>query len=202
LIYIHFPKLLQSPSPHVLLYEILKPYGFPNSAASEILNVNTQRSGRRFFGRNCMLVYDRQALVLQILNDKLPDEYLIDEETANLCAPTRLEIEQFDRPQGYVPDRHPHIACLDADKLQFPLILRRWKYGDAFQPLGMKHTKSMKQFFTDNKLSLIDKQRHRILTSCGQIIWVVGLRIDERFKITDATTRIIRIRLTGFNASS
>ncbi len=85
---------------------------------------------------------------------------------------------------------------VDAEKLVFPLILRRWKEGDSFYPIGMKgNSKKVSKFFKDEKLSLIAKENTWILCSENQIVWVVGLRQDERFKIENTTKQILKIAL-------
>jgi tRNA(Ile)-lysidine synthase len=89
-------------------------------------------------------------------------------------------------------DTRQNVACLDGSKLQYPLLLRKWKHGDTFRPLGMKHMKKVSDFFIDAKLSLIEKERCWVLVSGGQIAWIAGWRIDDRFKITDKTTKVVK----------
>ena len=202
LTYINLCGLIQSPSPPTLLYEILKPYGFPNSVASEILDEKEHLSGRQFFSDTHRLVHDRQTLVVQNLYNEIPQEYLIDEQCSNMDAPIRLKIDKFDHHSGFLPDTAPDTACLDGDKLQFPLLLRKWKHGDTFRPLGMKQMKKLSDFFIDAKLSLIEKERLWIMISDGQIAWIVGLRIDDRFKITDKTKKIVKFTTSAISPLS
>jgi len=196
LMYIDLQGLFESPSSPTLLYEILKPFGFSNSIAAEILHEHRNdtkfciSTGKQFFSDTHRLVYDRNSLILQKVDNEPPHEYLIDEHTPNIAVPIRLKIEKFDKYAGFSPDVSQNIACLDADKLQFPLLLRKWKHGDRFRPLGMKSMKKLSDFFIDAKLSLIEKERLWVLVSGGQIAWIVGLRIDDRFKISDKTRRV------------
>ena len=102
-------------------------------------------------------------------------------------------IEKMERTTNFVIDQNKNIALLNADKVVFPLILRAWQHGDTFQPLGMKNKKLVSDFLINNKVSLFDKENVKVLTSNNQIIWVVGMRIDNRFAITDSTKAILKI---------
>ncbi len=193
LVYIDLQALFLSPSPVTLLYEILNPFGFSNAVATDVLNDATYPSGRQFFSDTHRLLYDRKTLVVQMLEKEKPQEYLIDHHISHIDIPICLNIEMFDRYPGFKPDTQRDIACLDFHKLQFPLLLRKWEHGDAFRPLGMTNMKKLSDFFIDQKLSLIEKEQCWVLASAGQIVWIVGLRIDDRFKITDETAAIMRI---------
>ena len=198
LMYIDLQGLSECPSSPTLLYEILKPFGFSNAIVGDIFRdaINCVSTGRQFFSNTHRLVYDRKYLVLHKIETEPLRDYLIDEPTSNIDIPIRLKIEKFDRYAGFTPNTNPNIACLDADKLQYPLLLRKWKHGDSFRPLGMKNMKKLSDFFIDAKLSLIEKERRWILVSGGQIAWIVGLRIDDRFKITNKTRRVSRFELS------
>ena len=87
------------------------------------------------------------------------------------------------------------IAMLDADKLEFPLILRKWKKGDYFYPYGLKGEKKISEFYKNLKYSIVDKENQWLLCSKGDIVWVIGQRIDDRYKITDKTKTIYKIEI-------
>ncbi|MDE5695785.1 MAG: tRNA lysidine(34) synthetase TilS, partial [Alistipes sp.] len=85
------------------------------------------------------------------------------------------------------------IAQIDADKLQYPLTLRRWQEGDWFVPFGMTGRKKVSDYLTDAKVSAAEKQRQFVLLSGGEIVWLVGRRIDDRYRLTDQTENVLRI---------
>jgi tRNA(Ile)-lysidine synthase len=86
------------------------------------------------------------------------------------------------------------IAQLDFDKIKYPLMWRSWQAGDYFIPLGLGHSKKLSDFFIDMKLSMPEKNKVTVIESAGKIVWVVGLRIHDHFKISESTTRILTVR--------
>ncbi len=192
--HIDLPGLLESPSPKTLLYEILRPFGFSDAAITDILSETRRQSGRQFYSDTHRLLRDRQRLIVQpSTRREAACEYAVDDNIAALHDPVTLRFDKFDIDTTYTPERNPHVACLDYDKLRFPLLLRTWRQGDFFLPLGMKNKKKLSDFFTDGKISLFEKERCRVLVSDDKIVWVIGMRIDDRFKITDKTKRVLRI---------
>jgi tRNA(Ile)-lysidine synthase len=94
---------------------------------------------------------------------------------------------------NYVIPSNENIASLDFNKLQFPLVLRKWQHGDVFYPLGMKRKKKLSDFFIDRKFSLKEKEQTWVLCSGNDIAWIIGRRIDHRFRVTSETTELLRI---------
>ena len=112
-----------------------------------------------------------------------------------------MHIERIEPSASLTFPKGENIATVDASKLKFPLVVRRWKQGDYLYPLGLTKPKSVKigkkkvsDLFTDMKLSKPDKERAWVLCSDKKIVWVVGYRLDDRFKVTPATTAIVRFR--------
>ncbi|MDR1666508.1 MAG: tRNA lysidine(34) synthetase TilS [Bacteroidales bacterium] len=196
-LYINLKGLLQSPVPHALLYEILQPYGFPVEVSVRALHPPF-RSGRLFYSASYRLLCDRKYFLLQ---PKQPDDddkqaYPVDLKDPLWHLPHfDLSVNRIERAPDSVPDKSPTTACLDGDLLLPPLLIRKWQPGDRFQPFGMKGTKKLSDFFTDLKLSLAEKEKVQVLTSAGQIVWVIGYRIDGRYGITAATRQTVHISI-------
>lgn len=104
-----------------------------------------------------------------------------------------IHINSFSRSPVFQIPSSRHIAVLDREKITWPLILRRWQQGDYFMPLGMQGIKKLSDFFIDKKLSLDEKENTWLLTEGEQIVWVLGMRIDDRYKVTDKTKIILQI---------
>ncbi|MCR5014561.1 MAG: tRNA lysidine(34) synthetase TilS [Bacteroidales bacterium] len=108
-----------------------------------------------------------------------------------------LDAQLFACDASFVLDKSPKVAQLDYEKLVFPLKLRKWQAGDRFHPLGMKGSKLLSDFFVDQKMSTRQKEQCHVLTTADdQIVWVVGRRVDDRFKVTATTKSVLKIRLS------
>lgn len=182
-------KLAQMPAPEEALRRLLKPFGFTAEQARQIAG-HPDEIGREWIaGSGARLLNDRRYLFVTAARQTPPPLHVeADDLLLKLPDGTRLALTPA-VPAPPFPDGHT-TALVDADKLQFPLLLRPWQPGDAFQPLGMggRHQK-LQDFFTNHKLSRLDKEKAWVLVNGdAAIIWVLGWRADERFKIT-ATTR-------------
>ena len=169
---------------HSYLYELLNPYGF--MTIQPIAKALQGQSGKQFFSSTHQLVVDRDCIFISPLKSE-NEVFTITEKTVDLLTPLVLKFKiSTDKTIVF----STAIAKLDFGKLQFPLTLRKWKQGDKFIPLGMKKFKKLSDFFIDNKFSILDKQEQWLLCSGNDIVWVVGYRIDERYKIETDTKKV------------
>ncbi len=176
-----------------LLYELLKGYGFTGERIREVAAGIQGPPGKQYWSDTHRLIRDRRWLILTPRRPYSPLRYYIESADEDLHDPIHLSFRLVEDVGHYKMPLSREVACVDYDKLHFPLILRKWQQGDYFQPLGMKGLKKISDLFVDRKYSILDKERSWLLTQGEQIIWVVGERLDERFKVEAHTRRILEI---------
>jgi len=180
-----------------LLFELIKEYGFNYSQAIQILktDVDETNSGALFYSSSHRMLRDRVSIIIEKSKQKIEDIYSVSIETISINEPLQIIFEQS-ADLNIIQDAH--IAQFDLNKLKFPLILRKWETGDYFYPLGMKGKKKLlSDYFIDQKLSVFEKEDVWLLCSHNQIIWVIGYRMDDRYKITSHTKLIYKAILTN-----
>lgn len=178
-----------------LLYRMLNPYGFTSAQIKQIYTRLDAPTGTEYYSDTHILVFDRGRLLIEETGKKPFREMRIPEEgTYMISDETKIKIERMPLEEGFhIPSAFDVIA-VDADKLQMPLTVRLAKEGDRFVPFGMKGSKLVSDFLTDQKLSLLDKRRQLVIAdSTDKILWIVSRRPDNRFRITDTTRTILRI---------
>jgi tRNA(Ile)-lysidine synthase len=176
------------------LFEFLKVYHFTSSVIADIESCLDKAPGNQFFSATHRLLIDRDTLIISKLSDKiLKGSFLITEAQKEQKIPIHLAIKSHRISAQFKINKARSMAQLDADKIKFPLEIRRWKSGDAFHPLGMKGEKKLSDFFIDNKLSIFEKEKIWLLCSAGKIVWIINYRIDDRVKVSSTTKKIIQI---------
>tara|TARA_R100001369_G_scaffold75871_2_gene104941 strand:+ start:943 stop:2253 length:1311 start_codon:yes stop_codon:yes gene_type:complete len=185
---LHIEKLQELPHTEAVLYQLLHPFGFTDwQVVSELLKA---QSGKQVFSSTHRLLKDRSVLLLtKNTSEKENDEILVKKSTKKIDFPLQMEFNPIDKI-GYIDNS---VIYVDNDKLHYPLKLRKWRKGDTFQPFGMKGKKKLSKFFKDEKLSLVAKEKIWLICSDSEIIWIIGYRADERFKVTSKTTDILKI---------
>ena len=187
---ISIDKLSSFPAPKTILFELLRPFGFTPQQVSSIFHSLSGESGKRFDAPegDYQLLKDRDSLFIYKKPDCKTEIYLIAENDMDLShLPIRLSFRTVEIDRSFEIDKSPLTATLDFEKIRFPLILRKWHKGDRFIPFGMKRQKKLSDFFTDHKFSLLQKNKTWLLCCENDIIWVVGERIDNRFRIDNHT---------------
>lgn len=191
-IHIYLMELKKVNHYEYVLFELLKPYGFTDWQSIFEL-INTQ-SGKKIVSENYILYKDRIKFILteKVLGRETQNKINIENNIQIGNFSYRIERFPFDTNLNF---KKKGIEYLDAEKVVFPLYIKRWEDGDAFIPLGMKGSKKLSDYFRDLKLNVIEKSKIWLLCDAqNRILWVVGYRIDERFKVTEQTKEIIKIQ--------
>ncbi|MFY7741737.1 MAG: tRNA lysidine(34) synthetase TilS [Flavobacterium sp.] len=182
-------ELLQLPNYQAYLYQWLLPFGF--SAWQDIYDLVEAQSGKQIFSEHFRLLKDRETLIIEPKSVKISDEFFIQENQSQLNFPLKLSFCNVDD----ITINDSKTIFVDVEKLKFPLKLRKWQDGDYFYPFGMNGKKKISKFFKDEKFSVIDKEKIWLLCSENRIVWIVGKRMDDQFKVTENTQTIIKIQL-------
>lgn len=184
--------LMQYPSPKTVLFELLKAFHFTPSSVDEIFLSLNKESGKLFFSSSHRLVKDRDCLLLSPLAAAGEKEvYFLTGEEGCWSGPIDLAFSRIVRIEELHIQKDKDIAYFDLDKLKFPLVLRHWQQGDWFVPFGMQGRKKLSDYFSDKKFSRLEKEQVWLLCSGDEVIWIVGERSDNRFRVECATKRCL-----------
>jgi tRNA(Ile)-lysidine synthase len=192
---IHIPvlKLRKAGPLATLIHEIFSPYGFTPQQIGAVAGLLDSASGKYVCSASHRLLKDRRWLILSPLNSTEPATILIEKgQTIVDYVRGSLQLEWLPGFTGQ-PSSDGSVAWLDAKEIDFPLLLRPWRPGDYFYPLGMRKKKKLARFFIDQKMSLAEKEKVWVLEMNRKIIWVVGRRIDDRFRLTPSTREVLKV---------
>jgi len=177
------------------LFEFLSSYNFNFSTVEDIISRLDDISGKQFFSSSHRLIKDREYLIISELDKKSEAnaiEFFINENDLFINTPVPLKFKNLIYNHDFIISKDKFIACFDKDKLKFPLQIRKWKKGDYFYPFGMNKKKKLSDFFIDEKFSLLEKEKIWLLCSDNDIVWIIGKRIDNRFRIRNNTKNIFQ----------
>ncbi len=185
--------LKQHPMAGDVLFQLLKPFGFHKNEVVKI--VKSEESGKTFYTHQYRAVLNRSELIIaeKTKNDVITSVF-VTQEDSEIYFPINLKVEQIESNQVEFTNEKI-IAFIDADKIKWPLELRKWKTRDSFVPLGMKGRKKVSDFLIDEKISLLEKENTFVLLSDNEIVWLVGYRISDLFKITDKTQNVLKLKI-------
>jgi tRNA(Ile)-lysidine synthase len=186
---LNIAKILELSNTEALLYELLHPFGF--TAWDDIFKLLQAQAGKEVFSATHRLIKDRGVLLLNGITTKEYASFAISESISEIAIPLSITFEN-DRPFEIT---NAHTVFVDKELLEFPLTLRKWEEGDYFYPFGMQGKKKLSKFFKDEKVSLVAKENVWLLCSKNSIVWVVGYRLDDRFKRTPQTEKLLKISL-------
>ncbi|MBK7132355.1 MAG: tRNA lysidine(34) synthetase TilS [Bacteroidales bacterium] len=179
-----------------IIFELFKPFGIINVQLEDLIKVINGKTGGQIFTGSHRIIKNRKEIIVS--NEEIKDNtsFLINSITGFKKVPGIESAQYSEITDSFEIPTNPTTACVDADKLVFPLIVRKWMPGDHFYPLGMKQKKKLSDYFIDNKYSILDKENKLILESDGKIVWIIGDRIDNRFKITRSTKKALTVKAT------
>ncbi len=187
---INIQELKQLPNFKAYLFQWLQPLGF--SAWEDIYNLAEAETGKQIFSNKYQILKNRDFLIVAKKSNKDAEQHLIEKGVSEVNFHIKLLFCKISKP-FYSTNK---TIFVDDEKLSYPLTLRRWKTGDIIYPLGMNgKSKKVSKLFKDEKLSRIEKENAWLLCSGKDIVWIVGIRADERFKISNTTNNILQIDL-------
>lgn len=187
-VFINKAALLNATFSDSLLWRVVREYGFNIDQCHDMMQAMQSQSGKKFIGTSHLLTLDRDHIIISPYDDAYEAVTIREKNESVVRGVWEISIE---RTTSKEISTSSIVASLDADKVKFPITWRYWQPGDSFYPLGMENRKKLSDFLIDRKIPLADKNGISVLESDGEIIWVVGHRIDNRYKITPETKSVV-----------
>lgn len=192
---IHIPvlKLLKTKPLKTITYEIIRDYGFTAHQIDDAVSLLNAESGKFISSPTHKILKNRNWLIIAPVSSIEAQHILIEETEKEISFEQgKLKLKKHAATNEKLP-AEKNIATLDLKNVSFPLLLRKWKRGDYFYPLGMQGKKKLSKFFIDQKISLTEKEKIWVIESDKKILWIIGQRIDDRFKVTEKTKQVLQI---------
>ncbi len=191
--YLEIEKIKHAAGKRSLLFYWLRTYGFNYFQMEDLIQaLEFQEPGKSFLSKSFALNLDRDHLILGPLVDEYPENFIHASDIEIHVGQKYYELMVLEGE--FQVDRLPSNAMLDRERLDFPLKIRQWRPGDRFRPLGMKKFKKVSDFLTDLKIPLIHKRNIKVLCSGDDIVWIIGFRIDDRYKLTPLTKKVFYLK--------
>jgi tRNA(Ile)-lysidine synthase len=192
-VYLNYQKLESHDNAVEVLAQMLKYYDFDYKLSETIWQNKDTETGKRFLSKTHILTKDREQFVISKAINEEFEGIEIDKSQSKVVLPNGfLELSYLSEKIDFVP--HVNVSYIDASKLKFPLKVRRWQNGDVFCPLGMNgKRKKVSDLLIDMKIPRNLKDNVLVLESDGKIVWVIGIRLDENFKISEKSKNILKI---------
>jgi tRNA(Ile)-lysidine synthase len=195
---IHIPvlKLQKTPPVSTMVYEIIKDFNFNANQVAEVVRLLESETGKYVLSSSHRIIKNRKWLIISPIVATEALNILIEENDKQVIFSNgELLLKTFKVESHLQISTDKNIAAVNQGLIVFPLLLRKWKQGDYFYPLGMKKKKKLSRFLSDQKLSKTEKENIWVLEMNKKIVWIVGLRIDDRFKITPATKEVLELKI-------
>lgn len=191
--YIPVLKLRQVAPLSTVLWELVKPFGFHAAQLPDLLHLLDAETGRYVAAQDYRMIRNRNFLIITARHTEGSTHILVEEGQGRVLAPgfaltTKDQAFRGAQDMDRILKLEPAEVCVDARKLRYPLVLRPWKTGDYFYPLGkLRKKKKVSRYLIEQKVPLHEKEQVWVLESDKKIVWVVGRRADDRFRVTDQT---------------
>ncbi|HLP53023.1 MAG TPA: tRNA lysidine(34) synthetase TilS, partial [Chitinophagales bacterium] len=196
-IYMPIVAIKKEPKASTVMFEYLKDYGFNNEQVADILASVDGEPGKQYLTNTARIIKDRKFFILTKLQDTNNAVQVLGEVDKHVTFGEKKLTKSEATPVSKVKiTADKNIAIVDAVLLEYPLTVRKWKQGDYFYPFGMKmKKKKLKKFLIDEKVPLHEKENVWVVESNKRLVWVIGYRIDERFKVTGKTKKVVKLSI-------
>jgi tRNA(Ile)-lysidine synthase len=176
-----------------VLFELFKQFGIHNVQLDDLIKVIKGKTGGRIIISDYLVLKNRKEIIVSKVNAEGKTFLSLNSINELLKAPGIISATISEKKNNREIPSDSNIASVDSDKISFPLLIRKWEKGDYFYPLGMDQRKKLSDYFIDRKYSRFEKERKLILLSEGKIVWIIGDRIDNRFRINNSTKNVLTI---------
>jgi len=181
---------------NTILYELFRPYGLTGYLTKDLANILHGRTGSQVFTQSHRLLKNRTELIVSPVEKNSLRSFEVDNVSGFSEIPFIVSADVITMEPGLKIKGEKHVALIDFDTVRFPMVIRPWQRGDHFFPFGMSGRKKLSDYFIDRKFPVTKKESTMVLESDGNIVWIVGERLDNRFRIRQSTSKVIRIEST------
>jgi len=192
---LNIERLLEQVDVPTVLFELLSPYGFNNIQTEQIEKALKSESGKVFYSDSYCVLKNRNYLIIKPKDIDKNNYYSISQNDETIFNPIHLTIKKIKLTATFKPSKLPTCIHIDSRFVKFPVVLRHWKEGDYLYPFGMNQKMKLSDFFINQKLSVFQKKDCWLLIIDEKIAWIVGQRLDNRFKVTEKTIEVIEFRI-------
>jgi len=179
------------------LFELFRPYGISGSLLKDLVKVITGHTGGQIFTGTHRILKNRNEILISAQPENEKETFIMSTLADLRKCPLFAKVKTATVSKNLIILSDPGTASLDLEKISFPVIISRWEPGDYFFPFGMKQKKKLSDYFIDRKFSRLEKEKAMIMESGGKIVWIIGERIDNRFRITKSTKKALIIKAQG-----